>query len=113
MFRDTKLLLQDILECIAKIRRYTQGLSFDDFLSNTEKVDAVARNFEIIGEAVSRVPIEVKNKYPHVHWQRIKGLRNRIIHDYFGIDYKIVWTIVQNQLDDLEREINIVKEDFM
>ena len=68
-------------------------MTFDDFISDNKTIDAVMRNFEIIGEAANRIPEDFKEKNPHIDWYRIKGFRNRIVHDYMGIDYSIVWEI--------------------
>jgi uncharacterized protein with HEPN domain len=91
--RDPILLVGDILDSANKILEYTEGLSFEDFTSDSKTVDAVIRNFEIIGEAANRLPESFKNKYPEIDWFRIRGFRNRIVHEYFGIDYSIVWII--------------------
>ena len=72
---------------------YTNGLSYEQFLADSKTVDAVVRNFEIIGEAANRLPDEIRDRFPNIDWQRIRGFRNRIVHDYMGIDYKIVWLI--------------------
>lgn len=106
--RDYKLLLEDILDAGEKVKRYTKNLSYDDFINNDLAKDAVARNFEVMGEAAKMVPEHIKNQYPHVEWQRIIGLRNRIIHEYFGIDYQIVWQIIQHQLDVFLDEIRSI-----
>ena len=99
--RDSLLLLEDMLDAAQKIKRYTLNLSFEEFLSDEKTVDAVVRNFEIIGEAANRIDPELKNKKTEIEWTRIRGFRNRIVHDYFGIDYRIVWEINESYLDDL------------
>ena len=91
--RDPNFLIVDILEAAKKILDYTSDMSFDDFMADSKTIDAVARNFEIIGEAATRLPSEFKVKYTEIPWISITGLRNRIIHDYFGIDYELVWNI--------------------
>ena len=91
--RDTHLLIEDIIEAASKILQYTKDFSYDDFIADPKTVDAVARNFEVIGEAASRLPEEFKSEHPEINWTRITGLRNRIIHEYFGIDYSLVWKI--------------------
>lgn len=103
--RSPKLLVEDILESAKKIQRYTDGLSFEQFTLDEKTVDAVARNFEIIGEAANRLPEEFKAQHPNIEWNRIRGFRNRIVHDYFGIDYEIVWKIKENYLPELEAEL--------
>jgi uncharacterized protein with HEPN domain len=96
--REPRLLVSDILESAQKILDYTSGQSFDDFTNDNKTVDAVIRNFEIIGEAANRLPDEFKDRYSEIDWHRIRGFRNRIVHDYFGIDYSIVWTIKETFL---------------
>ncbi len=106
--RDTKLLLEDMLESALKIRKYTDGLSFEDFLNDEKTVDAVIRNFEIIGEAANRIDFDFRNRNPEIEWSRIRGLRNRIIHEYFGIDYEIVWQIIEEYIDALIEHVETV-----
>lgn len=103
--RDPELLLSDILEAGQKIISYTAGQSFEQFNADLKTIDAVVRNFEIIGEAANRLPEEFKDLYPHIDWYRIRGLRNRIVHDYFGIDFEIVWQIKESYLPDLLEKI--------
>ena len=103
--RSPQLLLEDIVESANKILLYTAGLSFEEFLVDGKTVDAVVRNFEIIGEAANRLPEEIKEQYPSIDWHRIRGFRNRIVHDYMGIDYKIVWLIKENFLPSMISEI--------
>src|SRR6478609_5472474 len=100
--RDLKLLLEDILECSGKIKKYTKGYTYDDFINDDKTVDAVVRNFEIIGEASSNIDNDFKTFNPQVNWRDMKTLRNRMIHDYTGVDYEIVWEIINKYLDDLE-----------
>ncbi|MGN6163869.1 MAG: HepT-like ribonuclease domain-containing protein [Flavisolibacter sp.] len=99
--RAPELLIEDILDSSHKIIAYTAGLTKDAFIKDSKTIDAVIRNFEIIGEAANRLPDEFKNKYPSIDWQRIRGFRNRIVHDYFGIDLSIVWQIKETYLGNL------------
>jgi uncharacterized protein with HEPN domain len=99
--RSANLLIEDIIECGTKIMDYTAGLSFEEFVSDGKTIDAVIRNFEIIGEAANRLPEEFKDLHPGIDWHRIRGFRNRIVHDYFGIDYSIVWQIRETFLPEL------------
>lgn len=87
--RDPKLLLEDILDSAAKILNYTDQLTYDEFVANSMVIDAVIRNFEIIGEAANRLPDELKDENSTIDWFRIRGFRNRIVHQYFGIDHEI------------------------
>ena len=103
--RTPDLLIQDIIESAQKILEYTNGLTYDDFKSDSMRVDAVIRNFEIIGEAANRLPEEFKDKIPGIDWHKIRGFRNRVAHDYMGINYFIVWQIKEEFLPEM---INIL-----
>ena len=103
--REPQLLLQDIVDSIEKIKIYTSGMDIREFLQDDKTIDAVIRNFEIIGEAANRIPEEVREKFQEVNWHRIRGFRNRIVHDYMGIDYEIVWEIIVTVLDKLNIQI--------
>ncbi|CAN5333826.1 DUF86 domain-containing protein [soil metagenome] len=92
------LLIEDILESSNKIIEYTKDLSFEQFISDNKTIDAVIRNFEIIGEAANRLPEQFKNYNSSIDWNRIRGFRNRIVHNYFGIDHSIVWQIKEKYL---------------
>ena len=96
--RTAELLIEDILESCNRIINYTEGISYEIFASDSKTIDAVIRNFEIIGEATNRLPDEYKDAHPEIDWLRIRGFRNRIVHDYFGIDYSIVWQIKETYL---------------
>ena len=91
--RNPILLAEDILESCQKIMEYTNGMSYDEFLTDSKTIDAVIRNFQIIGEAANRLPEDFKNLHQDIDWLRIRGFRNRIIHDYFGVDHSIVWQV--------------------
>ena len=103
--RTPKLLLEDIQDSAEKILEYTKEMSFEEFSTDNKTIDAVIRNFEIIGEASNLLPDEVKEKYPEIEWHRIRGFRNRVVHDYFGVDLQIVWKITFDQLSTLISEI--------
>jgi len=104
--REPELLIGDILDSANKIIDYTAGFSFEAFCADSKTFDAVIRNFEIIGEASGRLPDDFKQSHPQVDWHRIRGFRNRIVHDYMGIDYEIVWEIKNHFLPDLILKIN-------
>jgi len=76
-------------------------MGYDEFVHDSKTVDAVIRNFEIIGEAANRLPEEFKDEHPDIDWHRIRGFRNRIVHDYVGIDYSIIWQIKGSLLPDM------------
>jgi len=99
--REISLLLGDMLESALKTKRYVEGMDYESFISDEKTVDAVVRNFEIIGEAANRIDPDFKIRNPELEWKRIRGFRNRIIHEYFGIDFEIVWTIIEEDIDNI------------
>jgi uncharacterized protein with HEPN domain len=109
--RDQILYLEDIVLSMKRIAEYISGLDFQHFKQDYKTVDAVIRNFEVIGEASKNVSEEIKLKYPHVPWKEMYRLRNRISHEYFGIDYEIIWNIVTKHLpvnlEDLTKIVEI------
>ena len=90
--------LQDILEAIKKAEQFTEGLDFERFTADDKTVFAVIRALEIIGEAAKKVPKSVRNRYPQVPWREITGIRDKLIHDYFGVNMEVVWKTVQEDL---------------
>jgi len=103
--RSPKLLIEDIIQSGNKILNYTSDITFDQFLHDDKTKDAVVRNFEIIGEAANRLPEQFKNDNHQIDWQRIRGFRNRIVHDYFGIDFQIVWNIKKDYLPSMIEDL--------
>lgn len=110
--REPKLLISDILASIEKIKSYTSGHTFETFIEDSKTLDAVIRNFEIIGEAANRLPEDFKDSHEGINWFRIRGFRNRIVHDYMGIDFHIVWTIVDKDLNKLAEDLNAIMHDI-
>jgi uncharacterized protein with HEPN domain len=80
-------------------------MSFEMFQNDDKTIDAVIRNFEVIGEAANRIPDEIKDRFNKVNWHRIRGFRNRIVHDYMGVDLEIIWEIIEKNLDELKEQI--------
>ena len=103
--RTNKELLTDVVEAIDKIMLYTSGMDFEIFAGNDLVKDALARNFTIIGEASSRLEDSFREQFPDVEWQKIRGLRNRVVHDYVGIDYQILWMILEENLPEVKAQI--------
>jgi len=103
--RDYILFMEDILTCIEKIKRYTSNASFEEFCESEMAVDAVIRNLEIIGEAVKKIPEEIRKKYADVEWKEAAGFRDVLIHDYFGIDLEAVWDTLRNNIPSFKKKI--------
>lgn len=108
--RDLTLLLLAIEQATEAILEYTEGSTFENFDADSKTRHAVERNFEIIGEAASRVPADFKVDNPHIEWRILKDFRNFIIHDYFGINNGIVWETIQLRLPDLLAEIRLLEK---
>ena len=108
MRRNYILYLEDILASANKIQNYVGNASFEELIKDELKIDAIVRNFEIIGEASSNVPQEINAKYPFVEWRKIADFRNVLAHEYFGINYKIMWDIIKNKLPALQKDIQTI-----
>ncbi|MBP6812170.1 MAG: DUF86 domain-containing protein [Saprospiraceae bacterium] len=93
------------MDSIQSIQLYTEGMSSRFFLDDPKTRDAVVMHFVVIGEVSSRIPEDFKKENPQIPWSEMRGLRNRIAHDYFGVDYEIVWDIIQNNLASLAQQI--------
>ncbi len=96
--RSVKFLVEDILRAADKVKRYTAQMTLDSFLKDEKTADAVVRNLEIIGEAANRLPADFKDKHIDIEWKKIVGLRNRIVHDYFGVDLRLIWQIITHDI---------------
>jgi uncharacterized protein with HEPN domain len=105
MPRDYKVYLEDVRDAVEKIRNYTAGYSFESFAKDSKTFDAVVRNLEVIGEAIKNVPPTIRDAHPAVDWHKITGLRDILIHEYFGVDREIIWDVIQNKLPELERQV--------
>lgn len=104
--RDPKLLIEDMLIAIKKIRRYTENIqSLEEFKANELIADAVIRNLEVLGEAARKLPTEFQEEYPDIPWRNIIGLRNIVAHGYFVVDLEIIWRVIRYQLPELEGKI--------
>jgi uncharacterized protein with HEPN domain len=112
--RGDKEFLLDIIEAIKRIELYTKELSYPVFLEKMETQDAVVRNFEIIGEAVKNVSKTLKAKYNTIQWKEIAGMRDKVIHFYFGVNWDIVWGALKDSLppfkEKIERILQVIEE---
>jgi uncharacterized protein with HEPN domain len=103
--RGDKEFLLDIVEAIKRIETYTKELNYPDFLQKIETQDAVVRNFEIIGEAAKNVSKTVKAKYKDIQWKEIAGMRDKVIHFYFGVNWDIVWRAAKDNFPTFKEKI--------
>ncbi len=104
--------LKDISEAIKRIEGYTKNMDYEDFLNDIKTQDAVVRNIEIIGEAAKNISQDFKNQNEDIEWRKIAGMRDKIIHFYFGINLDIVWDVIQTKLPDLQIKINKLIEKY-
>lgn len=103
--RKPSLIINDILQCINHIQLFTAGISFEEFAANYMISEACLYNIQIIGEAVSKLPDDIKENEPGIPWQLIKGMRNRLIHEYFGTDLTLVWNVIKNELPTFNKTL--------
>ncbi len=108
--RNYTMYLEDIITSMERIAEYLDGLSFEEFKKDYKTIDAVIRNFEVIGEAARNLPLEIRSKYTEVPWDEMYLLRNKISHEYFGIDYEIIWDVATNYLPKNKSQIERILE---
>ena len=104
--REWRLRVEDILEAIGRIEEFVQGMGIDSFLSDRKTCDAVVRNLEIIGEAARNMPDSVADRHPEVSWKRAREMRNVLAHAYFGVNLRMVWQTIQEDLPQLKAQLN-------
>jgi uncharacterized protein with HEPN domain len=111
MSRDLKLYLQDIVDAGNHIRQFVHGIdSWEQFKNDEKTSSAVLRKLEIIGEAIKQVPFKVREQYPNIPWKEMAGMRDRLIHAYFGVDYKLVWKTINSELPDILKAVTSILE---
>lgn len=110
--KDPKIFLKHILESIGEIERNIKNMSEDKFFDSITIQDAVVRRLEIIGEAVKNLPLSFRNKHPKIAWKKIAGMRDVLIHEYFGVNIGLVWKVVNNDIPKLKKQIMELLEKF-
>jgi len=103
--KDLLVFIEHILESINAIEEYSDGVTKDQFIDSRQIHDSIIRRIEIIGEAVKNIPLTFRNKYNHIPWKAIAGMRDKIVHEYFSIDYDLTWEVVVREIPDLKKEI--------
>lgn len=111
--RDNNLLLRDIIEAITNIEEYLENISEDVFYNDKKTKDAVVRNLEVIGEAANQITTDYKNKNSNIEWREAADLRNRIIHEYAGLDYVLLWEIIHLNLPSFKQKIQALINDYI
>ncbi|MBI4824903.1 MAG: DUF86 domain-containing protein [Nitrospirae bacterium] len=101
MRRNYLLYLEDIFTSASKILNYAGDMPYEGLIIDAMRLEAIVRNFEIIGEAASKLPQDIKDKYPFIEWRKISDFRNVLAHEYFGIDYEMMWEIIKDKLPAL------------
>ncbi len=110
--RDVKVFIVDILEAIQKIEMFTHEMTFEAFMKDERTKDAVLRNLEVIGEAVKNIPESIKERYRDLDWKAVTGMRDKLIHEYFGVSFTIVWETVKNDLPPFKKRMEGILTEF-
>ena len=108
--RQDSLWISDIKEAIARVEEYTEGISYAAFLEDRKTQDAVVRNIGIMGEAAKKISPEFKRKHKDIDWKAIAGTRDKVVHDYFGVNWSILWDVVKNKLPQLKAQLEGASE---
>jgi len=109
--RDFTDYIKDILISMQDVEEFTSGMTFEDFLQDKKTIKAVIRSLEVLGEAAKKIPDDIKARYPRIPWKRMAGMRDKLIHEYFGVDLEIVWNAAKKELPPVKSSIEeLVRE---
>ena len=106
--RDFKLFIKDIISAMESIEKFIKGMNFESLSKDDKTISAIIRKFEVIGEAVKNLPDWLKNKYTDIPWKNMAGMRDRLIHGYFGVDYQLVWDTIKNEIPKYKTKIKSI-----
>jgi uncharacterized protein with HEPN domain len=106
--REYRDYLQDIYDATHEVATFIEGMTYEDFLKDKKTANAVIRSIEVIGEASKQLPKAVRDKYPSIPWKKMAGMRNKVIHEYFGVDIEIVWKTARKQIPSLKKKMSVL-----
>ena len=111
MIREFRDYLDDIVNAMDDVDDFTKDMTFDNFNEDKKTINAVIRSFEVIGEAAKNVPDNIKEQYTDIPWKRMAGMRDKLIHEYFGVDLEIIWAVIKDELPPIRPKIKKIIQD--
>ena len=110
--RDYRDYVQDILDSINEIESFIEEMTFEEFEKDKKTINAVTRSVEVAGEATKKIPKNIRDKYPVIPWKKMSGMRDKLIHEYFGIDIEILWKVAKDEIPPLKTTIKSILRDL-
>ena len=102
----------DILSSIQEIEEFVEGMDFEEFIKDRKTINAVTRSLEVMGDAVKKIPSEIRNNYPDIPWKYIAGMRDKLIHEYHGVDLEILWEVIEKEIPPLKPKFEKILEEL-